>query len=431
MSRTELSRSRAGVLDDIQGWMDRRNAEVAMFGREAEAAAHEALRRAARSGQRLAATTSRDVMALGVHLLEKPKAQPRGTAPVRKAPVAPPRSQPIPPVSRAVVPVSPGRQIVDQIGAGARGAQDALTFGLGDRLYAGGRAIVDTIHGADLRAAYGARMAVEQARDQYDAASYRAARTTGQVLGTGAQIAALGPLEGLVLGGARIAQATPMVARELAVLGGVGSGVGVGAQALADQAHGRVSSVGDYVGSAVGGAVGGLAARGGRAGYAGAAGGAAASVAQDLANLRMPSVERARNAALVAGALGVVGGAAGRAWSDKLSNGTKEVLGEEASRLRTWAKGNRTAEGPKSREYLDGGGWTFPDQRTFRGLKPAELVESKFGRSARLSKRQTQAFHQPDLNYRVDHVLPRDIGSAVGTLLGISTAGDWVPSEGR
>jgi len=417
---------RAGALDNIELWMEQRNADVRRLGREAERAAHEALGHAARTGQQLVAPRPSDVRALGARIIEQRKPQSKAAAPpagssssqiARRPTTSQPNARP--PAPRPVV-----QGVRDQFLAGARGAQDAFTFGLGDRLYAGAQALDDAAHGADLSNAYGSRMAVERARDQYDARHYGTARTVGQVVGAGAQIAALGPLEGVVAGGARIAQATPLIAREFAVLGGVGGASGVGGQIVSDIARRRVGSVGDYVGAGVGGAVGGLASgggrfgvlrwRGGRAGYAGALGGAATSVAQDLANLRAPSFDRAREAASVGGAFGVAGGLAGRAWSNGLPNAAKGKLGEDFSRLRTWARGDKSTRGPKSREYLQEGGWTVPDQRSYRGTMLRDIVESKFGRSARLSKRQLQASEQPLPNYRVDHTLPRDVGVVVG-----------------
>jgi len=152
-----------------------------------------------------------------------------------------------------------------------------------------------------------------------------------------------------------------------------------------------------------------LSRRSARGSYAGAAGAAATSLGQDLFNGRPLDAGKAREAAGTGGALGALGGVLGRSWSNGLSNKEKEILGENASRVRTWARGGRTAEGPKTRQYLEGGRYTYPDQRTFGPGGRNELVESKFGRSAKLSARQREAFHQLS-NYRVDHTLPQDIG---------------------
>lgn len=408
MAEQRQARRRVGVFDGVEEWMRQRNADVMRLGHEAEAAGRGVWNQATRTGHNLAATRPSDVVALGARVLASPRT--RGAAPIqvgaapvarRPAPSAPPRM----PAAKSL-----GQEASDQVLAGARGAQDAFTFGAGDHLYAGALALGDAARGADLRGAYEGRIAAERKRDRYDAEHYRTARAVGQVIGTGAQVAALGPAEGLVAGGARIAEASP----EIAVLGGAGAAAGVGGQAISDVSRGKVGSVGDYVGAGLGGTVGALASRGGRAGYAGAAAGAATSLAQDLLNGRVPSVDKARSAALAGGVMGTAGGMLGRSWSDELPIKAKELIGERFSRLRTWARGDETRVGPKSREYLEEGGYTVPDQRTYRGSTPRDIVESKFGRKAALSRRQRQAYEQPLSNYRVDHSLPRDPGVLIG-----------------
>jgi hypothetical protein len=298
---------------------------------------------------------------------------------------------------------------MDQVMAGARGAQDALTFGAGDHAYAGAMALLDAAHGADFGQAYDRRMAAERARDQYDAMHYGLARNLGQVAGTGVQLAMLGPLEGPLVG-ARIAEAAPLAAREIAAIGGVGTVAGMGSQAVSDLSAHRRSSVGDYLGGGLGGAVGALSSMGGSAGYAGALGGATTSVAQDLFNGRVPSVTRARQAAVTSGLLGAGAGRLGRNWSNVLPPREKGDLGEDFSRLRNWARGDEALQGPKHREYLDDGGYTVPDLRTSLG----QIIESKFWLQSRLSPRQSQAYQQPLSNYRVDQALPQDVGAIVG-----------------
>jgi hypothetical protein len=262
-------------------------------------------------------------------------------------------------------------------------------------------------------------MSAEQAQDRYETMHYAAARTAGQFLGTGVQVAALGPAEGLYVGGVRMAEATPLIAREIAVIGGAGGAAGVGGQALSDAARRKLSSIGDYAGAGLGGAVGGLASLGGRAGYAGAAGGAATSLAQDLFNGRALSLDRARGAAVMGGVLGAIGGAAGRRWSDGLDWRTeKGLLGEEFSRLRTWARGDKTLSGKKTAEVLGNQKITIPDLRSVRNGQQREIIESKFGKTAKLSKNQKYA-HKTRNDYRVDHSLPKDVGAITGFLPGL------------
>jgi hypothetical protein len=150
------------------------------------------------------------------------------------------------------------------------------------------------------------------------------------------------------------------------------------------------------------------------AAQAGAAGGATASVVGDILNGRMPSRDRAINAASQGVFLGAAAGAAGRKLSNalppKATTGnlvSKEGLGEAGSILRTLARGDWTVSRAKRAAHLPGGGYTLPDQRTLRG----KLIESKFGRKAELSNRQIQAYHELGDKYRVDHFLPDDVGS--------------------
>jgi hypothetical protein len=402
------ARRDTGVIGSIEDWMDQRNADVRRLLHGAEIAGRTAWDKSTRTDQNLRAATPHDVVALGARILGQggPPASPpfqpaRPQAALRGASA----QQQVPPASAKPF----AQKAMDQVLAGARGAQDAFTFGVGDHAYAGAMALADTADGADFGQAYSHRMAIERARDRYDSAHYGLARGAGQVVGTGAQLALLGPLEGPVAG-ARLAQASPLIAREVSAIGSVGAAGGVGGQAISDLANGRLSSFQDYLGAGVGGGAGALASMGGRAGYAGAVDGATTSVAQDLFNGRVPSIAKARQAAGAAGLFGASAGRIGRAWSNGLSPREKGDLGENFSRLRNWARGDETLPGPKQREYLDGGGYTVPDLRTSLG----QIVESKFGPKARLSPRQLQAYQEPLPNFRIDQSLPQDVGAIAG-----------------
>jgi hypothetical protein len=398
---------RSGLLDDIESWMARRNADVQRFAAGAHAVGRQVWEDGNRLGRYISAERPSDVAALGVRTMQKAAGGGSGGA-ASGAGQAAARQRYVMPADAKRVATKAGGEIL----AGLNGAQDAFTFGLGDRGYAGVRALAEAAQGYDLARSYARHYAGTQALDAHDEVYHPIARTVGQIAGTGAQIAALGPAEGLLAGGARIAEATPLITREIAALGGSGAGVGVGGQAISDFANGHPSSLGDYAGAAVGGMAGALAARGGRAGYAGAAMGGATSLVQDALNGRTPSIDKARQAALTGGVLGTSGGLLGRGWSDSLARKEKELLGEDFSRLRTWIRGDQTLPGRKTAERLVDGGSTIPDQRTLGG----QLVESKFGRFADLTKRQRQAFYQPLENYRVDHALPRDVGVFAGFL---------------
>jgi len=186
--------------------------------------------------------------------------------------------------------------------------------------------------------------------------------------------------------------------------------MGIGGQAATDFSRGRPGSAGDYLGAGIGGLTAALMIRNGRARYVGAANGSVTSLAQDALNDRALSIDRARKAAAVGAVVGSGSGLAGRIYSNSMKRAAKERLGENASLLRTWARGDKTLTTKKTREYLPNRKYTYPDQRTSR-----ELVESKFGIAARLSRRQLEASQMLE-NYRVDHLLPEDIGLAISLL---------------
>lgn len=307
------------------------------------------------------------------------------------------------------------REAGAQAGAAARGAQDALTLGLGDKAYAGGGALFDAAHGVDLGDAWRARVAAERARDQYDALHYRTARASGEIAGTGLGLAALGPIDGALAGGVRIAEATPMVAREAAALAGVGAGGGVASQALTDLQRRRLGSVGDYAGSALGGTVTALASARGAPGQSAALGGATTSIAQDVLNGRRVSWADAGHAALGGGYAAAPFGLVGRVWSDGLSRVEKGKLGEALGRLRTRANGDVPI--PGGRAPVNGGPrYTVTDHNTRKGL----MTEQKFGSSIRkLRPNQQAAFQEFGDRYRVDHFLPRDVGAALAYPFGL------------
>lgn len=204
-------------------------------------------------------------------------------------------------------------------------------------------------------------------------------------------------------------EAAPMIAREAAVLGGVGAGGGVVSQAVTDLQNRRLGSVGDYVGSAVGGTTAALASARGRPGQAGAIGGATTSIVQDALNGRPVDWSGASQAALAGGYVAAPFGYAGRSYSGGLSVPEKGELGETLGRVRTLANGERPLPGGRHVEVNGGPRYTVLDQETASGL----MSEQKFGRSIRrLRPNQLTAYNQFGDRYRVDHFLPRDIGAA-------------------
>ncbi len=269
-------------------------------GREAYA---EGLKKA-RSATRAAVTQVRDATRTALHVggsQSAPKAVRKPAPQQAHGPISRSRKQTRAAPAAVTQPILD--QAVEQLLAGARGAQDALTLGAGDHIYAGARALADAVGGQDLRAAYKTRIAAERARDRYDAEHYRTARNAGKIIGTAAGLAALGPADALLAGGLRMAEAAPMVAREIGVLGGVGGAFGVGGQAISDFQRQELGTLGDYAGAAAGGATAALASVRLGPGQASAMGGAVTSVAQDALNGRPISLEKVGRASLAGGCL--------------------------------------------------------------------------------------------------------------------------------
>jgi hypothetical protein len=295
---------------------------------------------------------------------------------------------------------------VNQLDAGFEGFQDNATMGGFDQIRA---AVEANPFSRGWYDRYSRNIDYEHKRDQWQAQNYGLARTGGKILGVLVPIGAAGKVEIAANLGKRIIQATPALLREKAVLGAGGAAFGAGSQGFSDWATGHRSSVGDYAGAGLGGALDAYLLMSGRAGRAGTIGAGATSMMQDIFNGRMPSAGKAADNATTGGYFGLASGKLGRSFAQNLSRKAKENAGETLSKIRTLTRGDTTATTDKTRLYLANRKFTLPDQRTALD----QYVEAKFGLAARLSRNQRQAWSQPDLNYRVDHWLPRDVGSAL------------------
>lgn len=332
-------------------------------------------------------------------------------------------------------------QLGNQVRAAAEGVADSATFGLDDQAAAGISAAGDWLRGKPIGAAYRQRIAEQHASDAYDAQHFGAGRTIGtigSIFIPGAEFGALARVAGKIpqaarLGGrvvqflekagaAKVAQRIPQVTRlsgrERAAAAVVGAGGGVVGQGASDIMQGRRSSLRDYAASAAGGSAEALAALRGNPGLAAAAGGATTSLAQDALNGRQLSIADAAKAAAASRHLASAASKFATSKAAQASIRQKEKLGELGSKIRTLANLDWTISTKKQRFHLDpiegyNKGYTYPDQRTALG----KLIESKFGPSAELSRRQTQAYLQLGPTYRVDHFLPSDVGSVAGFAL--------------
>ncbi len=295
----------------------------------------------------------------------------------------------------------------------ARGAADSLPFGLADRGFAVVHALGDASSGRNFLASYDRRLKAEDAQDRYDEAMHPTARLGGEITGNVAQtlIPMLGPARM-----ARIAEATPaLLFKETGKLMGFGGLSNAALEGVIDGVNGEVSPA-KILGAGIGGAAGTFLALKGRPGAAASATGAATSFAQDLlsGNVNSGSLLRALNAAAAGSVAAGVTGRLGARTANGLSIRTKGRLGEALSKGRTWVRGDRVANTHEPIDLTQG--YTVADHIT-RGR---QAVEAKFGRYAKLSKRQRQAVDELD-DYRVDHFLPRDVGAMIELPLGMFT----------
>jgi len=424
------ARTRADEEEDIGSFVRRRNGEQ-LSTADARAIWNEYERQAIRAGIRPNSKTPPEVKALAQEALRRKHE--------REA-----------------------REGSERVFAFARGAADSLPFGIADFVSDRTNAYFSQRPGESWKDVVNREIAAEEARDQDDEARYGGARTFGKVAGTGAQLVGLGAVEGMILPGVRIAQASPLVARDLVAMGGLGGTANVVGQGVDDAVRGQRSSLGDYAGTFAGGVLGGTAARLGLGSLAGGIDAAATSIAQDVANLRPISFEKAATDASYGGLSSGFLGAAGRLGAEALPWKLKGKVGEFLSKVRSWGRGEATG-GEQERFKLGGGGYTVTDHRTFSGGKPQAIVESKMGRSIDdLRKRQNQARNEINegalavgrtmlqelgeefsvrraeelgrrfikqlggfSEYRTDHWLPQDFGAAAGiipSLLGFNSS---------
>jgi len=301
-----------------------------------------------------------------------------------------------------------------QIDTAARSAANTLTFGAADRLMAFQNASLDPDGLAGWGDRYKAELALREARNRYDASHRQIAQGVGAVGGTAAGLLALGPMDGVLAGGTRLAGAAKLTAPEAGIILGAGGAIGGVSQGVSDAVRGHVSSLGDYAGSAIGGAAGTGAMLLGAASRAGAVDGAVTSVAQDLLNGRPVELNQAGQAALAGNLLAGAAGRAGQRWSNGLSMQAKGKLGEDMGGVRSMMNGEFRASGKAHDPVEVNGRQTYwvPD-----GRSGDIRFEDKFGPSARLSPNQRAARNVLGDNFRLNSFLPADVGNIFATPL--------------
>ncbi len=421
------SRGRSDTLDDITDWMRQRTEAVAARVRpQARALGHELFKAAIRTGAAMPMATPMAVALAGAQtLMQERRGAPPPPARSRKPPVPITRAWPAQPKpATATVTRQPAQPLVSSLAAGARGASDAFTFGLGDHLGAGLSAAGGMIHGRDFVSGYQEGMASAQAQDAEDWRLHPYARATGGVAGTGASLLVASPLAlgRVAAGGVRMAAladaprlkaAAGLVGREVAGLTGLGAANGAMGQVVMDHALGRRGSLSDTAGAALGGAAGTLGLLASRHPQGSAAlGGATASMSQDLLGGRPISVDEALQSAGLSGATSGLVAPLVSTRVNRLRPSEKGKLGERLSEGRSRLRGDAPREGGKPRVPVGGGKVAIPDHQTQSG----RYVEAKFGPSARLSDNQTKAFSLDPDGFRLDHFLPQDVGAATAAI---------------
>jgi hypothetical protein len=416
-------------------WFTDAGNRIDQLKREAEARGRQIYEEAIRRGVPIVAKTTEDIRELGAKAIHLEQKVVRNTAKFGKEAVSAVKHPHSAETQRFV------RNLKDQTKAAAHGAGDTFTFGLADKASAGVRALVDS--GGNLSEVgdlYHEKIEGERAQDQYETENFGGARLAGQVAGTVAQMAALGPLAAptrvmqvaralpvIARGGGlmpelssalrlvtarRVPGAAGLILKEQAGLGAIGAGTGVVSQGVNDLAHHQLGSGGDYLGAAAGGALQGVTAPRMGPGANAALGGAVTSSLQDIANGRPISTEDAAIAALTGGAIGKFAGQRASRAANNLSVQAKGRVGEKLSEGRSLLRWQLPTD-TQARIQLNNRRTTVADHVTRVGP-----VEAKFGPTAKLSRNQRAAAAQFGEDYRIDSFLPEDVGRIVGSPLG-------------
>ncbi len=322
-----------------------------------------------------------------------------------------------------------------QADTAVRGAADTLTFGFADEMSAGASAAFD-FSDRPFSDKFSDYHAVQLARDQADMRDRPVARGMGQGTGLALSLMAssaasaarmLAPKLLSEMRGMKSVGAIPRIqtkAREYMVASGAAGLTNGAMQSATDIATGGRGSVGDHLAAVIGGAAAAPVAIARSPKLAGATEGFVTSVAQDLLNRRPISLDDAMRGGAAGAVSGDLADRLGTRWAKGLSSTQKGKLGEQLSMHKTRARGY-VPNGRGQRLYLSKG-FTVLDPASSLG----ELVESKTGPFASVSKNQLLAFHENPDRYRFDWWQPSDVGKIAGfggASLGVHLADDDYP----
>lgn len=309
---------------------------------------------------------------------------------------------------------------LQQLRAGARGAQDAVFLGHANEVGSALGSIPALFSGEPVVARYQSLLQQGRDQDRFDEVHYPVARNVGEVVGTVGSLLATDGLAAaprLVGSASQAARTLPsLTARGRVRLAASGAGVGLAGQAYSDVLSDHPSSWRDYVSSAISGAAVASSAPKIGAVYAGAFGGGSRSLADSTLNGAWPQVDQMARDATAGGYLGLGGQVAGERGSNALDIRAKGRLGENLTRAKLALDGEEVMGeqqtvklGPRRSTRPD---FTLaPDPITGRPRFP----EAKFGPTARptSSQRLTEKFFPG--SYQYYYWMPQDVGRIIGS----------------
>lgn len=380
--------------DDIDDWMKRRNADVAKLNNpEAEASGRDAWEAATRDGTNITAQTPLDLRSLGAAQL-------------------------------ACGPSPTANEVMQQLRAGARGAQDAVFLGHANEIGSAVGAIPAWLSGEPVGARYQTLLQQGRDQDRFDEIHYPVARGVGEVVGT---VGSLLATDGLAAAAApRFASRAYSAARTLpsltatgrARLAAGGAGVGLAGQGYSDVLSRHTSNWRDYASSAFSGAAAVSSAPKIGAVYAGGLGGGARYLADVALNGVQPQVDQMGRDIATGGYLGFAGRVAGEGESNALDIRAKGRLGEALTRARLALDGEEVV-GRQQTIKLAQGRSTRPDftLRPDPNTGKPRWPDGKFGPTARPTNSQKLAEEFFPGSYQYYHWMPRQVGQVLGSTL--------------
>ena len=318
-----------------------------------------------------------------------------------------------------------------QVDTAARGATNTLTFGAANPTSAALNAVPALWQPGSYAERLRRNLEQEAARDRYDAIHRPGAKFAGEMagllMGLG-KIGAMGKAQ-MAAKPARVKDLSFGPAAKLPAFIAGNAVSGTAAQGTADIMTGKQSPWQSYASSGAGAALSAPVTKFVGPTIGGAVDGAASSVINSLLLGRPISTSDATQDALAGGAGGRFGELLGTLTSRNMTATQKGALGEMLSVAHSPFLGVVPFSSQKN--FAVSGGKTRADQavfspvRFFTGREAVLPVEAKMGYGPNTSTRQREAIEEIP-GYRIDHIVPEDVGKIVGAIGG--TLGAQTPN---